>query len=241
MVAVKVMMVIRRCYRIGYLRSRSPVLRWCFNFTIKLSSVLHYGHAAAPNDKTLNDGDMSLLDMGADYHFYGSDITCSFPVNGRFTSDQSLIYNAALDAHSAVIVSMKPGTNWVNMHKLAERVILEALKKWSLLLGDIDDMMSKRLDAVFMPHGLGHFLGIDTHDPGGYLKGVERPTDSGLKSLRTSRELQEGMVITVEPGCYFIDALLGPAMKNPTISKLINCEVIKRFEGFGGVRIESDL
>ncbi|XP_047310161.1 xaa-Pro dipeptidase [Impatiens glandulifera] len=213
----------------------------CICATGDNSSVLHYGHAAAPNDKTLNDGDMSLLDMGAEYHFYGSDITCSFPVNGRFTSDQSLIYNAVLDAHNAVIASMKPGTNWVNMHKLAERVILEALKKGSLLLGDVDDMMSKRLGAVFMPHGLGHFLGIDTHDPGGYLKGVERPTDSGLKSLRTSRELEEGMVITVEPGCYFIDALLGPAMKNPTISKFINCEEIKRFEGFGGVRIESDL
>ncbi|KAL8456478.1 hypothetical protein ACS0TY_034624 [Phlomoides rotata] len=101
------------------------------------SSVLHYGHAAAPNDKTLDDGDMALLDMGAEYHFYGSDITCSFPVNGRFTHDQSLVYNAVLHAHNAVIASMRPGVSWVNMHKLAERTILESLKERELLFGYI--------------------------------------------------------------------------------------------------------
>ncbi|KAI3802869.1 hypothetical protein L1987_31014 [Smallanthus sonchifolius] len=99
-----------------------------------LSSVLHYGHAAAPNDRTLQDGDMALLDMGAEFHFYGSDITCSFPVNGKFTSNQRLIYNAVLDAHDAVISSMKAGVNWVDMHKLAEKIILQMLKKGSSLL-----------------------------------------------------------------------------------------------------------
>lgn len=89
----------------------------CICATGENSAVLHYGHAAAPNDKTLQDGDMALFDMGAEYHFYGSDITCSFPVNGKFTSDQSLIYNAVLDAHNAVISAMKPGVSWVDMHK----------------------------------------------------------------------------------------------------------------------------
>ncbi|KAH9801239.1 AMP N domain-containing protein [Citrus sinensis] len=150
--------------------------------------------------ETFEDGDMALLDMGAEYQFYGSDITCSFPVNGKFTSDQSLIYNAVLKAHNAVINAMKPGVCWVDMHK------------------NVDEMMAARLGAVFMPHGLGHFLGIDTHDPGGYPK-----------------------VITVEPGCYFIDALLVPAMENESTSKFFNHEVIGRFKDFGGVRIESDV
>lgn len=123
---------------------------------------------------------MALLDMGAEYHFYGSDITCSFPVNGKFTRDQSLLYTAVLDAHDAVISAMKPGVSWVDMHKLAERVILESLKKGNLLVGDVDKMMAERLGAVFMPHGLGHLLGIDTHDPGGYLKGAKRPKEPGL-------------------------------------------------------------
>lgn len=205
------------------------------------SSTLHYGHAAAPNDKSLEDGDMALLDMGAEYHFYGADITCSFPVNGKFSGDQSLVYNAVLRAHDAVISNMRPGVCWVDMHKLSERIILESLKEGGLLLGDVDAMVQERVGAVFLPHGLGHFLGIDTHDPGGYLKGAERPKEPGLKSLRTSRKLLEGMVITVEPGCYFIDALLLPAMRNAQTSKFFNHEQISRFRGFGGVRIESDV
>ncbi|KAI3443668.1 hypothetical protein Pfo_000333 [Paulownia fortunei] len=182
----------------------------CICATGDNSAVLHYGHAAAPNDK----------------------------VNGKFTHDQSLVYNAVLRAHNAVISSMRPGVSWVNMHKLAERTILESLKEGHLLSGDVDAMAHERLGAVFMPHGLGHLLGIDTHDPGGYLKGAERPKEPGLKALRTSRELLEGMVITVEPGCYFIDALLLPAMENTQTSKYFNHEQISRFRGFGGVRIE---
>lgn len=213
----------------------------CICATGDNSAVLHYGHAAAPNDRTLEDGDMALLDMGAEYQFYGSDITCSFPVNGKFTSDQSLIYNAVLESHNAVINAMKPGVCWVDMHKLAEKIILESLKKGCVMVGNVDEMMAARLGAVFMPHGLGHFLGIDTHDPGGYPKGMERSKEPGLKSLRTVRELQEGMVITVEPGCYFIDALLVLAMENENTSKFFNREVIGRFKDFGGVRIESDV
>ncbi|XP_048423396.1 xaa-Pro dipeptidase-like [Pyrus x bretschneideri] len=75
------------------------------------SDVLHYGHAAAPNDKILEDEDLALLDMGAEYNFYGSDISCSYPVNGKFTPDQALIYNAVLDAKNAVISTMKSGTS----------------------------------------------------------------------------------------------------------------------------------
>ncbi|XP_042511173.1 xaa-Pro dipeptidase [Macadamia integrifolia] len=213
----------------------------CICATGENSSVLHYGHAAAPNDKTLKDGDMALLDMGAEYHFYGSDITCSFPVNGKFTSDQCLIYNAVLEAHNAVISTMKPGVSWVDMHKLAEKITLESLKTGGIIVGDIDEMMVERLGAVFMPHGLGHLLGIDTHDPGGYAAGMERPKEPGLRSLRTARELQEGMVITVEPGCYFIDALLVPAMESSNTSKFFNREAVTRFRSFGGVRIESDV
>ncbi|KAF5748504.1 xaa-Pro dipeptidase [Tripterygium wilfordii] len=107
----------------------------CICATGENSAVLHYGHAAAPNDRTLKDGDMALFDMGAEYHFYGSDITCSFPVNGKFTIDQSLIYNAVLYAHNAVISAMKPGVSWVDMHKLAEKVILQSLKEGHILFG----------------------------------------------------------------------------------------------------------
>jgi len=124
---------------------------------------------------------------------------------------------------------------------LAESVIITSLKDANILLGTVEEMLEKRLGAVFMPHGLGHFLGLDTHDPGGYVKGLERPKEPGLRSLRTVRVLQEGMFVTVEPGCYFIDATLVPAMENPDTSCFFNKQVIARFQKFGGVRIESDV
>uniref|UniRef100_A0A3B6BYG1 Aminopeptidase P N-terminal domain-containing protein n=1 Tax=Triticum aestivum TaxID=4565 RepID=A0A3B6BYG1_WHEAT len=204
-------------------------------------STLHYGHAGAPNDQTLNDGDMALMDMGAEYNFYGSDITCSYPINGKFKRNQTIIYNAVLRAHNDVISHMQPGVKWIDMHKLAEQRILESLKKENIIHGDIGDMMNQRLGAVFMPHGLGHLLGIDTHDPGGYPEGLERPKEPGLRSLRTIRELKEGMVITVEPGCYFIGALLRHAKDDPISSKFFNWEKIEMYKSFGGVRIESNL
>ncbi|CAN6271990.1 unnamed protein product [Urochloa humidicola] len=213
----------------------------CICATGDNSAVLHYGHAAAPNDRTLNDGDMALMDMGGEYHFYGSDITCSYPINGKFNSSQIIIYNAVLKAHNAVISHMRPGVSYMDMHKLAEREILESLRKEQILLGDVDDMMAQRLGAVFMPHGLGHLLGIDTHDPGGYPEGLERPKEPGLSSLRTTRELKEGMVITVEPGCYFIDTLLTKARNDPISSKFFNWQEVEKYKSFGGVRIESDV
>ncbi|XP_044327461.1 xaa-Pro dipeptidase-like [Triticum aestivum] len=213
----------------------------CICATGHNSSTLHYGHAGAPNDQTLNDGDMALMDMGAEYNFYGSDITCSYPINGKFKRNQTIVYNAILRAHNDVISHMQPGVRWIDMHKLAEQRILESLKKENIIHGDIGDMMNQRLGAVFMPHGLGHLLGIDTHDPGGYPKGLERPKEPGLRSLRTIRELKEGMVITVEPGCYFIGTLLRHAKDDPISSKFFNWEKIEMYKSFGGVRIESNL
>ncbi|CAM6022110.1 unnamed protein product [Sphagnum balticum] len=205
------------------------------------SSTLHYGHAAAPNDKVMLDGDMALLDMGAEYHCYGSDITCSFPVNGKFTEEQRIIYEAVLDAQKAVIGAMRPGVSWVDMHKLAERQILQALKHAGILRGDVEAMMKIRLGAVFMPHGVGHFLGLDTHDTGGYPKGTSRILEPGLKSLRTIRILEEGMVITVEPGCYFIEPLLEEALQDPAKSEFLVKQVLEKFRRFGGVRLEDNV
>ena len=98
------------------------------------------------------------------------------------------------------------GVSWVDMHLVANRVMLEKMTESGLLQGSVDDMMKSNLAAIFQPHGLGHFLGLDVHDVGGYLEGhPARPERDGLKSLRTARCLQAGMVLTVEPGCYFID------------------------------------
>lgn len=204
-------------------------------------SVLHYGHAGAPNSKQVQDGDMCLLDMGGEYYCYASDITCSYPANGKFTDKQRGIYEAVYKSSRAVMKALKPGVSWVDMHLLADRVHLEELKKLGLLKGDVEEMMKVRLGAVFMPHGLGHFMGIDTHDVGGYPEGVERSDKPGLKSLRTAREVKPRMVLTIEPGVYFIDVLLDAALRDPQQSQFMCREVIDQYRGFGGVRIEDDI
>ena len=133
---------------------------------------------------------------------YGADVTRSYPVTGKFDDRQRTVYNIVLAAQQAVFDAIKPGVSYVDMHLLAERTTLEGLVKAGVLKGDVDEMMKVRLGAVFQPHGLGHFLGIDTHDVGGYGgDAVERSKAPGLKSLRLTRTMKEGMVLTVEPGC----------------------------------------
>ncbi|KAK4312669.1 hypothetical protein Pmani_015919 [Petrolisthes manimaculis] len=206
------------------------------------AAILHYGHAGAPNARTVSDGDICLFDMGAEYYCYTSDITCSFPANGKFTKDQKIIYNAVLAATKAVMAAVRPGVSWVDMHRLTYRTMLTALKEAGIVTGDLDDMMKVNLGAVFQPHGLGHLLGLDVHDVGGYLEGnPARPSEAGFRSLRTARNLEEGMVLTIEPGCYFIDHLLDQALANPEQARFLVPEAIARFRGFGGVRIEDDI
>jgi len=204
-------------------------------------AVLHYGHAGAPNDGLLRDGDMALLDMGAEYKCYTSDITCSFPVNGKFTDDQKFIYEAVLASQFGVMRAMKPGVSYIDMHALAYKIILEKLTEGGLLSGDVDEMMDVNLGAVFMPHGLGHFMGLDTHDVGGRPKGHKKQTLAGFSNLRCCLELEPNMVLTVEPGIYFNDYSLDQALANPDQAKFINTEMLERFRGFGGIRLEDDV
>ncbi|GAB1609417.1 xaa-Pro dipeptidase-like isoform X1 [Argonauta hians] len=205
------------------------------------AAILHYGHAGAPNAKKLENGDICLLDMGTEYCCYSSDITCSYPVNGKFTEKQKIVYEAVLKAASNVFAAIKPGVSWVDMHKLAERTELEELKKAGLLQGDVEEMMKVHLGAVFMPHGLGHFMGIDTHDVGGYNNSGERSTEPGMRSLRTNRVLQARMVLTIEPGIYFNNVLLDNALADPNQAKFLVPSVIDEYRNSGGVRIEDDI
>ena len=205
------------------------------------SSVLHYGHQGAPNDGTLQDGHMFLNDSGGEYHGYAADITCSYPVNGRFTHEQRMIYETVLAANLAVQQAMKPGVAWPDMHRLAERVIAERLRDAGLVKGSVEELLANHIPALFMPHGLGHLMGLDVHDVGGYPEGTTRIDEPGIRSLRCGRKLETGMVITVEPGVYFIDAVLEPALADSVKSRFLAADVVKKFRAFGGVRIEDDV
>lgn len=206
-------------------------------------AVLHYGGASSPLPAKVEDGDMCLLDMGTEHHCYCSDITCSYPANGVFTDDQKLIYRGVYDAQRAVERACKPGVEWSDLHLLAERVILENLVEAGILVGDVIEMQENRVSAVFMPHGLGHMMGLDVHDCGGFGEGRGRLTGPSLRNLRANIILQEQMVLTNEPGTYFIRTLIDAALADDVLSKYIVEERVRHFldQGFGGIRLEDDL
>lgn len=203
--------------------------------------VLHY----QGNDAKCNDGEMFLMDMGTRLGGYCSDITMTVPINGKFTEKQKGIYMAVLNANRAVMNELREGVNWGDMHILAERSMLKSLQNLGLLKSEfsIDEMMEKRICFYFQFHGLGHFLGLDVHDVGGYLSFTQkRSTEKGLRNLRTQRNMKENMIVTIEPGCYFIESLLNKAFSDPDISKYFNVDLIKNeYLNFGGVRIEDDV
>jgi len=166
-----------------------------------------------------------------------------FPSLENLLKHKKEIYSTVLAAQRAVMESMKPKVSWPKMHRLADRVICENLKKYGYLQGDVDDMMKVFIGSLFMPHGLGHLLGIDTHDVGGYPSdgSIARSTEPGLKSLRLVKPLEENMVVTVEPGVYFIEPVLEAALKDEHKSKHLNAHKIRSMYGFGGIRIEDDI
>lgn len=201
------------------------------------SAVLHY----TENSRKLKDGDLFLIDAGAEYNGYAADITRTYGVNKKMSTLQADLYEVCLQALDKAIIQAEPGAKMEDLHIGAARDIIMGLKGLDLVKGNIDEMMDKNIFALFFPHGLGHFLGLDTHDVGGYPRGVEKIDRPGLKFLRARRTLEPGMAITIEPGLYFIPALLEPAFEDPEKSKYLNVDQLKKMLNFGGYRIEDNL
>ena len=201
------------------------------------SAILHY----TENSSRVNNGDLYLIDAGYEYEGYASDITRTYPANGRFTDDQAAVYQTVLNALNTVIEMVEPGVKMEDLHMKAAEIILKGLKQMGLVKGTIEELMENDIFALFFPHGLGHFLGLDTHDVGGYPKGVERIDRPGIRFLRARRKLQAGMVITIEPGLYFIPALLKKAFDDEKKAGFLDAGKLEGFFEFGGVRIEDNL
>jgi Xaa-Pro aminopeptidase len=172
------------------------------------SCTLHY----VQNDQPLNDGDLVLADVGCEYDYYASDVTRTWPINGRFSAEQRLIYDIVLQAHSAAIEQVAPGKHWNEPHDAAVRVITKGLQRVGLLKGDFRLLISKQKYRKFFMHRTGHWLGMDVHDVGDY------------KVSDQWRLLEPGMVLTVEPGIYI------PDMRG----------IAKKWRGIG-IRIEDDV
>jgi Xaa-Pro aminopeptidase len=197
---------------------------------------------------TLAAGDLLLIDSGAESaRYYASDITRTFPVSGRFTPEQAEIYEIVLHMQSTAIANASPRLSNRELHLQAARVAADGLKQIGLMQGDSDAAVEAGAHALFFPHGLGHMMGLDVHDMEdlgdivGYPEGEARSPQFGLSFLRLAKQLAPGFVITIEPGIYFVPALIDKWQGEGLHKDFICYDKVQRLRSFGGIRIEDDV
>lgn len=196
--------------------------------------TLHY----VKNDDPMDGKTSVLIDAGAEWKCYASDVTRCFPISGKFSKEHLAIYNAVRDMQAQVIDKIKPGVNWEDLHFLSHKILIKYFLELGLFHnGTEEEIFNSKVSVWFYPHGLGHLLGMDTHDVGGYPNYEDENTL--LKYLRLRRKLQKGMVVTAEPGIYFSPFLLQHITKEQ--EKYVNKEVVDKYMYIGGVRIEDDI
>ena len=192
---------------------------------------------------------MLLIDAGAENPMhYASDITRTTPVGGRFSDRQKSVYSIVLKALYNSIDAIKPGKTYNEIHMAAAKIIATGLKEMDLMNGDIDEAIAQGAHALFFPHGLGHMLGLDVHDMEdlgedfvGYSNTTTRSAQFGKTFLRLGKKLEEGFVITVEPGIYFIPALINKWKAEKKFTEFINYSEVEKYFNFGGIRIEDNI
>ena len=202
-----------------------------------------------PSTAKLEAGRLMLVDAGAETNEnYCSDNTRTTPVSGVFTQKQKDIYNIVVECHDHVLEVAKPGVKWWDVHFAVCRIITERLQQLGLMKGDVEESLKAGAHAMFLPHGLGHSMGMDVHDMEGlgqvyvgFDKEVRPSTQFGTNALRFGRRLQKGFVVTDEPGIYFIPALIDDWKKNGTNAQFLNFDKIDEYRDFGGIRIEDDV
>ncbi len=199
--------------------------------------------------RRLEAGDLMLVDAGAELHGWASDVTRTWPVSGSFSPTQRALYDVVLAAQQAAIEAIRPGVRYRDLHLLASTVLARGLVDEGILRGDPEGLVERGAHALFFPHGLGHLMGLDVHDMedlwdrAGYAPGRTRAEDFGLCYLRLDRDLEPGMVVTIEPGLYVVPAILAtrelvePFERDGTLCR----EALERFADVRGIRIEDDV
>jgi Xaa-Pro aminopeptidase len=232
----------------GYIEGIALSMGSGISFPVILSQqgeILH-GH---DHSQILHKGHFMLCDAGAEsLNHYASDFTRTTPVGGRFTSQQKELYQLVLDANNEAFQLIRPGALYRDIHLNCCQVLAEGLKSLGILKGNMEEAVVNGAHALFMVHGLGHMLGLDVHDMEelgedfvGYDEEISRSSQFGLSSLRLGRRLQPGFALTVEPGLYFIPALIQKWESEKKLTDYINYNKIKQFIGIGGIRLEDNV
>ena len=202
-----------------------------------------------PSYKVLESGRLALCDAGAENaENYCSDNTRTFPVNGKFTQRQLDIYSIVEACHDYALQVARPGVRWLDVHMDVCRLMTDKLKELGLMKGDTEDAVRAGAHAMFLPHGLGHMMGLDVHDMEGLGQNyvgfddeTQPSTQFGTNALRCGKRLQEGFVMTDEPGIYFIPALIDDWRAQGLHKDFLNYDLIETYKDFGGIRIEDDI
>ncbi len=203
----------------------------------------------SPSDNPLEDGRLVLCDAGCELNDYCSDNTRTMPVNGKFTQRQLEIYSIVEACHDYVLEVAKPGVKYADVHLAVCRLMTDRLKELGLMKGDTEEAVRAGAHAMFLPHGLGHMMGMDVHDMEGLGQiyvGFDEETRPNLEQfgtncLRMGRKLEPGFVVTDEPGIYFIPHLIDLWKKEGHCKEFLNFDLLETYKDFGGIRIEDDL
>lgn len=202
-----------------------------------------------PSPRPLEAGRLLLVDAGAETNEnYCSDHTRTTPISGKFTTKQKEIYDIVADCHDLALTHARPGVRWWDVHMDVCTLMTNRLKELGLMKGDTEEAVRAGAHALFLPHGLGHMMGMDVHDMEGlgqtYVGFDEetRPsTQFGTNALRFGRRLEVGHVVTDEPGIYFIPDLIDDWQAKGTNAEFLNFDKINEYRDFGGIRIEDDV
>ena len=202
-----------------------------------------------PSNAVMEAGRVVICDAGCEYDDYCSDHTRTMPVSGKFTQRQLEIYSIVEECHDYVLDVAKPGMKYMDVHFAVCRRMTERLKELGLMKGDTEEAVKVGAHAMFLPHGLGHMMGMDVHDMeslGQIYVGFDEETRPNLEQfgtncLRMGRKLEEGFVLTDEPGIYFIPALIDDWKAKGHCKEFINFDKLETYKDFGGIRIEDDI
>ena len=203
-----------------------------------------------PSMAVLEAGRLALCDCGAEtINHYCSDNTRTFPVSGKFTQKQLEIYKVVEECHDAALKLSKPGVKYMDVHFAICRILFDRMKELGLAKGDTDAAVAAGAHAMFLPHGLGHMMGMDVHDMESFDQinvGFDEETRPNLEQfgtncLRMGRRLEEGFVVTDEPGIYFIPALIDEWRAKKHCADFLNFDKLDEYKDFGGIRLEDDL
>jgi Xaa-Pro aminopeptidase len=205
-------------------------------------------HHATTYHRELREHDLLLADVGAETpEGWASDVTRVWPVSGKLSATQRAIYDVVLAAQEAAIERVRPGVRFLDVHRAAGRRMTEGLVGLGILHGDSEDLYQRGAAALFFPHGIGHLLGLDVHDMedlgdrAGYAPGRKRSAVPGDQYLRLDRDLEAGMVVTIEPGFYRIPAILSDPDALAGLGAALDKRVLDQFSDVRGIRIEDDV